>query len=66
MGWVGGWGVVCVDLCPHVLLWCEFLVLSRKGPPDVLMVPLELCFHVRPRPVPFASSDDEGVSGGGI
>jgi len=55
-----------VDLCPHVLLWHKFLVLLGKGPPDVLSVPLELCLCVRPRPVPFASSNDEGVSGGGV
>jgi hypothetical protein len=66
MGWMGGWGVVRADLRPHVLLQREFLVLSGKGPPDILLVPLELHLHVRPRPVLFAGPDDEGVSGGGI
>ena len=66
VGWVGRWGVVCMDLLPHVLLRHEFPVFSSEGPPDLLLVPPKLHLCERPRPVPFAGPNDKGVSGGGI
>ena len=66
VGWVGGWGIVGADLCPHALFGCEHVPFLREGPRDVFLVPLELRFGERPRPIPFASPKGEGISGGGV
>jgi hypothetical protein len=66
MGWVGRWGVVGADLRPHALLQREFPVLSGECLLDVLLVPPEFCLRIRPGPIPFASPEGKGISGGGV
>jgi hypothetical protein len=63
VGWVGGWGIVCSDLRPHAFLQRECAPFLHEGPRNVLLVPFELRLRERPRPIPFASPEGEGISG---